>query len=89
MESRGKLGRMSGEDWLEVQRAVAAGQTQEAAARAVGVNERTLQRLLRRAGGIRRPPRVRSALRLSVAEREEVSRGVQAEESMRAIARRL
>ncbi|QZZ48853.1 IS30 family transposase ISHar5 [Myxococcus xanthus] len=89
MESRGKLGRMSGEDWLEVRRAVAAGQTQEEAARAAGVNERTLQRLLRRAGGIRRPALVRSTLRLSVAEREEVSRGVQAGESLRAIARRL
>ena len=89
MQRRGKLGRMSAEDWLAVQRSVAAGQTLEAAARAAGVSERTLQRLRPQAGSVMQRAHVRSPLRLSVQEREEVSRGLQAGGSLRAIARRL
>jgi len=80
---------MSGEAHLEIFRRVAAGQPLEAAARAVGLCERSLQRLRRQAGHRMRRAQVRSPLRLSVEEREEVSRGIQAGEPLRAIARRL
>ena len=45
--------------------------------------------MIRKAGGIRPAPRVRSARQLSLAEREEISRGVAAGLSCRAIARGL
>jgi IS30 family transposase len=45
--------------------------------------------VIRKAGGIRPAPRVRSARQLSLAEREEISRGVAGGESCRAIAARL
>ncbi|MCY1016499.1 IS30 family transposase [Pyxidicoccus sp. MSG2] len=80
---------MSAEDWLAVRRSVAAGQTLEGAARAAGVSERTLQRLRPGAGSMMQRAHVRSALRLSVQEREEISRGLRAGDSLRAIARRL
>ncbi len=43
-------------------------------------------RILRRTGGIRPPKRTRSRRTLSLAEREEISRGVVAGRSLRAIA---
>ena len=45
--------------------------------------------MLSRTGGIRPRPRCRSALALALAEREEISRGVMAGQSVRAIARTL
>ena len=42
--------------------------------------------ILRRTGGIRPPKRVRSRRTLSLAEREEISRGVVAGQSLRSIA---
>lgn len=45
--------------------------------------------LLERSGGIRPPLRRRSRLALTLAEREEVSRGLMARQSLRSIARRL
>ena len=45
--------------------------------------------LLARTGGIRPPERRRSRLALTLAEREEISRGLRAELSLRAIARQL
>jgi IS30 family transposase len=45
--------------------------------------------VIRKAGGIRPAPRVRSARQLSLAEREEISRGIAAGQSCRAIAARL
>ena len=89
MQRQGKLGRMSTEDWLAVRRSVAAGQTLEEAARAAGVSERTLERWRPRMGRRMQRAHVRSALRLSVQEREEISRGLRAGDSLRAIARRL
>jgi len=58
-------------------------------AASVGVAERTVARVLRDSGGM--PPRWkdRSPLRLSLADREEISRGVQAGESFRQIGTRL
>jgi IS30 family transposase len=51
--------------------------------------KRTVQRVLRRSGGIPPRPTRRSKLRLSLAEREEISRGLRADESLRHIAARL
>ena len=45
--------------------------------------------LLQRSGGIRPPARTRSRLALSLADREEISRGVARQQSLRSIARRL
>ncbi len=71
---------------LEIRRRVAAGETIMSVAVVVGRTKRTVQRVLRRSGGV--PPRStsRSALRLSLAEREEISRGLRAGESLRQIA---
>ena len=46
----------------------------------------TVRDLLKRTGGIRPAPRCRWELRLSLEEREEISRGLAAGESLRAIA---
>jgi transposase, IS30 family len=73
----------------EVQRRVRGGETHAAAAAQVGCCAKTVQRLLRRTGGISPRRRSRAPLRLSVAEREEISRGLLAQDSSRVIARRL
>ena len=46
----------------------------------------SVARILRQTGGIRPPKRVRSGRTLSLAEREEISRGVVAGRSLRSIA---
>ena len=55
----------------------------------MGCSTKTVQRLLVRTGGLPPRKRVRSALRLTLAEREEISRGLRAGDSMRTIATRL
>ena len=74
---------------LEIRRRYAAGEFRYVSARAVGRSEDWVSEVLRNAGGLK--PRVdgRSPLRLSPADREEISRGLRAGESCRAIARRL
>ena len=74
---------------LEMRRRIAAGEGVTAVGRALGRDRHTVGRVLQDAGGL--PPRVkpRSPLRLSPREREEISRGLRAGESLRAIARRL
>jgi len=49
----------------------------------------SIQRILKETGGIRPPPRGRSKLSLTLAEREEISRGVVAGHSLRSIAETL
>jgi IS30 family transposase len=82
-------GRLSSADRLELRRRVAAGERFEEAAAAVGCSTKSVQRLLAATGGM--PPRTlsRSRLRLSLAEREEISRGLHGGRSCRAIATRL
>ena len=82
----GPAHRLTSEEYCSLLDRVRSGQTHVEAAAAVGCSSKSLQRFLSRAGGIR--PRVlpRSDLRLSVAEREEISRGLQAGSSLRAIA---
>src|SRR5450432_906888 len=67
----------------------AAGLTRDEIALAVGRNRRSVQRVIAASGGLRPRSVARSPLRLSIAEREEISRGLQAGESYRAIARGL
>ncbi|MBA2320836.1 MAG: IS30 family transposase [Deltaproteobacteria bacterium] len=81
--------RLSGDDHDEIQRRVAEGETFAAAASAVGCSTKSIKRSLARNGGVTIRRRVRSPLRLSVGEREEVARGLLAGCSMRAIARTL
>jgi IS30 family transposase len=89
------MGRRRG-DWSitnaerqEIGRLTASGERLEAVATAVGRNVRTVQGVLLRAGGLPPRPSRRSPLRLSPAEREEISRGLLAGESCRSISRTL
>jgi transposase, IS30 family len=81
--------RLTNADRLEIQRRVRAGEAFASAALAVGCSTKSVQRLLNATGGLR--PRVRacSALRLSLSEREEISRSLLAGEPSRHIAARL
>ena len=73
----------------EVWRRWRSGQAVKVLARAMRRNPSTVRDLLKRSGGFRPPPRRRWELRLSLAEREEISRGLAAGESLRAIAGQL
>jgi IS30 family transposase len=63
-----------------------AGQAAKPTARELGLCTGTVRAYLLRCGGIRPEPRRRATGRLSMAEREEISRGLAAGESIRAIA---
>ncbi|MGP5253882.1 IS30 family transposase [Brachybacterium alimentarium] len=66
-----------------------AGEPVRVIARAVCCNREAVRRLLAVTGGIRPAARSRAPLRLSLTEREEISRGLAAGDSARAIATRL
>ncbi len=70
------------EIWLRLR----AGHAARPTARALGLSTGTVRAYLVRCGGIRPDPRRRSPGRLSFAEREEISRGLAAGRSLRAIA---
>jgi IS30 family transposase len=74
---------------MELQLRVRAGETHAAAAGAVGCSAKSVQRLLRKTGGMKPRAPLPSSVRLSLAEREEISRGLLAGESCRLIAKRL
>lgn len=78
--------RLTDGERLELRRQIAGGATHAAAAAAVGCATKTVQVLLVRTGGLTPRERPRSPLRLSLGEREEISRGLQAGESCRTIA---
>ncbi len=63
-----------------------SGQAVKVLAREMRKHPSTVRDLLKRCGGIRPRPRTRAELRLSAAEREEISRGLAAGLSLRAIA---
>jgi len=81
--------RLNRRERSEIRARIAAGETHWEAAEAVDCSTKTVQRLLVKTGGLPPRARPRSPLRLSLAEREEISRGLRAGEFCRAIARRL
>ena len=81
--------RLSHEDHLEIQQRVSEGETFASAAAAVGCSTKSIQRSMARTGGMTPRARTRSPLRLSLADREELARGLMAGDSLRQIAARL
>jgi IS30 family transposase len=75
---------------VKVWDAWSAGAEVQAAAEEAGVPATTARQWVREAGGVRpRAPGPRSPLRLSAAEREEISRGIAAGASLAAVGRRI
>jgi transposase, IS30 family len=85
----GNARRLSQADRAQIESLIWGGATFEAAATAVGCSTKSIQRFLALTGGLKRRIKQRSALRLSLAEREELSRGLVAGDSLRTIATRL
>ena len=81
--------RLSDEHRDEIDRRIAAGETQEEVAAVVGCDPRTVIRWITRTGGVRRYERRRSSRFLSLPEREEIALGVAGGESAASIAKRL
>jgi IS30 family transposase len=88
-QGSGPAHRLTGAERLELQRRVRAGETHAVAATVVGCSAKSVQRLLVKTGGVKPRSTPQSALRLSLPEREEISRGLRAGDSCRVIARRL
>jgi IS30 family transposase len=88
-EWTGNARRLSEADRAEIERRIHGGESYEAVATSVGCSTKSIQRYLALTGGVRRRRRARSPLRLSLVEREEISLGLGAEESLRSIGRRL
>jgi transposase, IS30 family len=86
---RAKGKRLSRDERLMVRELIASGASFEQAASAARCTTKTVQRLLNSVGGIGPRATVRSALRLSLAEREEISIGLRTEQSLSVIAGRL
>ena len=78
--------RLSYAEHEEIRRRITEGQTFAAAAAAVGCSTKSIQRLMISTGGLRQRARERSPRRLSSSEREELSRGLRAGNSLRGIA---
>src|SRR3989442_14908938 len=88
-QGAGRAHRLTGAERVELQHRVRAGETHEVAATALGCSAKSVQRLLVKTGGVKLRSTPQSALRLSLPEREEISRGLLAGDSCRVIAGRL
>lgn len=86
---RGRRRMFTAAECAELWRRYKAGESILAIGRALGRGGSAVHRVLRCTGGIAPPERRRSLRVLSLAEREEVSRGIAAGETIRAIARTL
>ena len=82
----GNARRLSRADRAKIESLIWSGATFEVTAGAVGCSTKSIQRYLALRGGLRRRVKERSPLRLSLAEREELSRGLGAGDSLRRIA---
>ena len=80
---------MTEAEQAEVWQRYADGASASMIGRAMGFAASSVAELIRKSGGIRPGPRCVSPARLSLADREEISRGLAAGESIRCIARRL
>jgi IS30 family transposase len=85
----GNARRLSQADRAQIESLIWGGATFETAATAVGCSTKSIQRFLALAGGLKRRLKPRSPLRLSLAEREELSRGLVSGHSLRTIAKGL
>lgn len=74
---------------VEIRRRILGGERPKDVAVALGRSQRTIHAVVRQAGGVPLRRRYRSTLRLSLEEREEISRGLTAGESLRGIGARL
>ena len=81
--------RLSDDERRELRRRVAEGETFAQAAAAVGCSAKSVSRLMAKTGGLRQRLTARSAWRLSFAEREDLSRGLVAGDSLQQIAGRV
>ena len=81
--------RLTAADEDEIWERLRTGHAAKPTARALGISTGTVRAYLLRCGGIRPVPRRRSPCRLSLAEREEISRGLAAGLSLRTIAAEL
>jgi transposase, IS30 family len=88
-QGSGNARRLSHADRAEIESRIREGATFEEVASAVGCSTKSIQRYLALTGGLKRRIRPRSPLRLSLGEREELSRGLVAGDSLRTIATRL
>jgi transposase, IS30 family len=88
-EWSGNARRLSRGDRAQIESLIRGGATFDATAGAVGCSTKSIQRYLTFTGGLKSRLKERSALRLSLAEREELSRGLVAGESLRSIASQL
>lgn len=84
--ARQQYQRLSPRDIDEIWSRLRAGHSVKPTARALGLPSSTVRTYLLRCGGIRPEPRCRGAGRLSFVDREEISRGLAAGLSLRAIA---
>jgi IS30 family transposase len=88
-EWTGNARRLSEADRAEIERRIQGGEAFETIGAAVGCSTKSIQRYLVLTGGVKQRRRQRSALRLSLREREEISLGLNGGESLRSIGRRL
>jgi IS30 family transposase len=82
-------GRKSVAEKLGIWRLLRAGTSLRVIGRQLGRSDASIQQYVGLTGGVRPRERTRAANRLSLCEREEISRGMAAGESLRAVARRL